>query len=84
MQFIMSVGKLMEVVWKVATESHLKGSKRSHSRIREYFRENGFKRMSQIKFDREVTELKKRLSKVIELLHEEAIGGRYYVWRLNA
>ena len=53
MQFIMSVGNLMEEVWKVATESHLKGSKGSHSRTREDgshsrtredARENGVKR----------------------------------------
>ena len=73
----------MEEVWKVATGSHLKGSKESHSRTRDDARASGVKRMSQRIFDREVTELKKRLSKVIELLHEEAIGGRYYVWRLK-
>ena len=44
LQFIMSVGKLIEEVWKVATESHLKGSKGSHSRTREDARENGVKR----------------------------------------
>ena len=54
----------MEVVWKVDTESHLKGSRGSHNRTREDARENGVKRMSQRKFDREVVELKERLSKV--------------------
>ena len=39
--------------------------------------------MSQSKFDREVVELEERLSKVTELLHKEAIGGQYYVWRLK-
>ena len=72
MQFIMSMGKLMEMVWKVATENHLKGSRGSHNRTREDARANGVKRMSQSKFDREVVELKERLSKVTELLHEEA------------
>ena len=79
----MSVEKLVEVVWKVATESHLKGSRGSHTRTREYSRENGVKRMSQRKFDREVADLKEILSKVTELLHEEATGGQYYVWRLK-
>ena len=73
----------MEVVWKVATKIHLKGSKGSHSRTKEDARANGVKRMSQSKFDKEVVELKERLSKVTELLHEEATGGQYYVWRLN-
>ena len=48
----MSMGKLMEVVWKVDTESHLKGSRGSHNRTREDARENGAKRMSQRKFDK--------------------------------
>ena len=65
----------MEVVGKVDTEIHLKGSRGSHNRTREYARENGVKRMSQRKFDREVAELKERLSKVIELLHEEDTRG---------
>ena len=39
--------------------------------------------MSQRIFDREVIDRKKMLSKVTELLHEEAIGGQYYVWRLK-
>ena len=56
-------------------DSHLKGSKGSHNRTREDARANGVKRMSQSKFDREVTELKKGLSKVAELLHEEATKG---------
>ena len=60
----MSVGKLIEEVWKVATEIHLKGSRGSHNRTREDVRSVGVRRMSQRKFDREVTELKKRLSKV--------------------
>ena len=51
----MSVGNLMEVVWKVSTESHLNGLRGSHNRIREDSRENGVKRMSQRKFDIEVT-----------------------------
>ena len=73
----------MEVVWKVATKIHLKGSKGSHGRTKKDARASGVKRISQSKFDREVTELKKRLSKVTELLHEEATGGQYYVWRLK-
>ena len=73
----------MEVVWKVATEIHRKGSRGSQNRTREYARSNGVKRMSQIKFDREVVELKERLSKVTELLHEEVIGVYYYIWRLK-
>ena len=72
MQFNMSVAKLGEEVWKVATESHLKSSKGGHNRIREDARTNGVKRMSQNKFDREVAKLKERLSKVTVLLHEEA------------
>ena len=73
----------MEEVWKVDTEIHLKVSKGSHSRTREDARTSGVKRMIQSSFHREITELKKRLSKVTELLHEEATGGQYYVWRLN-
>ena len=73
----------MEVVWKVATEIHLKGSRGSNNRTREDAKANGVKRMSQSEFDREVAKLKERLSKVTELLHEEATGGRYYVWRLK-
>ena len=73
----------MEVVWKVATKIHLKGSRGSQSRTNEYARASGVKRMSQSKFDIEVVELKERLSKVTELLHGEAIGGQYYVWRLK-
>ena len=57
----------MEVVWKVATESHLKGSRGSHNRTREDAIAMGVKRMSQSKFDREVVELRERLSKVTEL-----------------
>ena len=79
----MSVGKLMEEVWKVATESHLKGSKGSHCRTKEDTIASGVKRMSQSEFDREVTELKKELSKVAELLHEEATKGQYYEWKLK-
>ena len=79
LQFIMSVGKLIEEVWKVATEIHLKGSRGSHSRTRGYSRANGVKRISQRKFEREVVELKESLSKVTELLHEEYIGGQYYI-----
>ena len=79
----MSVGKLIEEVWKVTTESHLKGSKGNHSRTKEDARASGVKRMSQSEFDREVIELKKGLSKLTELLHEEAIGGQYYEWNLK-
>ena len=39
--------------------------------------------MSQSKFDREVTELKKGLSKVTELLHEETTGGQFYESKLK-
>ena len=73
----------MEVVRKVIVDNHLKGSRGSHNRTREDARANGVKRMSQSKFDREVVELKERLSKVTKLLHEEATGGQYYVWRLK-
>ena len=73
----------MEVVWRVAIENHLKGSIGSHNRTREDARENGVKRMSQSKFDREVVELEERLSKMTKLLHEEDTGGQYYVWRLK-
>ena len=73
----------MEEVWKVATEIHLKGSKGSHNSTRKDTKASGVKRMSQINFDREVTELKKRLSEVAELLHEEATKGQYYVWMLK-
>ena len=79
----MSVGKIIEELWKVATESRLKGSKGSHSRKREHARENGVKRMGQSIFDKEVIELKKRLSKVTELLHEEAAGGQCYESKLK-
>ena len=48
----MSMGKVMEVVWKVAIESHVKGSRGSHNRTSEYSIENGVKRMSQSKFVR--------------------------------
>ena len=54
----------MEEVWKVATKSHLKGSKGSHHRTKEDSRASGVKRMSQSEFDREVTEMKKGFSKV--------------------
>ena len=83
MQFTMSVSKLIKEDWKVATKSHLKGSRGSYNRPREDARANGVKRMNQRKFDREVAELKERLSKVTGLLHEEATGGQYYVWRLK-
>ena len=39
--------------------------------------------MSQSEFDREVTKLKKGLSKVAELLHEEDTKGQYYEWKLK-
>ena len=65
----------MEGVWKVAIKSHLKGSKGILNRTKEYSRASGVKRMSQIRFDREVIELKKGLSKVTELFHEEATKG---------
>lgn len=83
LKFIMSVGKIIEEAWKVSTEIHIKGSRGSHNRPREDARENGVKRMIQAKFDREVTELKKRLSEVTELLHEEATEGHYYGWKLK-
>ena len=83
LQFIMNVGNLIEEVWKVTTEIHLKGSKGSHSGTKEDSREIGVKRMSQREFDREVTELKKGLSKVVELLHEESIEGQFYEWKLK-
>ena len=79
----MSVSKLIEEVWKMATESHLKGSKGSHNRTKEDARASDVKRMSQSKFDREVTELKERLSKLAKLLHEEATEGQYYKWKLK-
>ena len=79
----MNVGNHIEEVWKVATEIHLKGSRGSHNRTREDAKASGVKRMSQNNFDREVTELKKGLSKVAELLHEEATEGQYYIWRLK-
>ena len=65
----------MEVVEKMIVDSHPKGSKGSHSRTKEDARANGVEKMSQSKFDREVAELKEKLSKVTELLHEEATGG---------
>ena len=52
MQFITSVGKLMEVVWKVATKGHIEGSRGIHNKTREDARANGVKRMSQRKFDK--------------------------------
>ena len=67
----------------MATESHLKGSRGSHNRTRKDARANGVKKMSQSKFDKEVTELKKRLSKVTKLLHEEATEGQCYEWKLK-
>ena len=71
MQFIMSMDKLMEVVKKVVVENHLNGSRGSRNRAKEYASVVGVKRMSQSKIDREITELKERLSIVTELLHEE-------------
>ena len=73
----------MEEVWKMATESHLKGSKGSHNRTREDPRASDVKMMSQSEFEREVTELKKGLSKVTELLHEETTGGQFYELKLK-
>ena len=66
----MSMGKLIEEVRKLNDDSHLKGSRGSHNRTREDARENGVKRTGKRKFDREVTKLKKRLSKVTKLLQE--------------
>jgi len=83
LQFIMSMDKLIEEVRKMTTDTHLKGSRGSHNWTREDARENDVKRMSQRRFDREVTELKERLSKVTELLHEEATGGQCYEWKLK-
>ena len=68
MQFIMSMDKLIEEVRKVIIDSHLKGSRGSHNRTREDANAIGVKRMSQSSLDREVTKLKKRLSKMGELL----------------
>ena len=48
----------------MTTDSYLKGLRGSHNRTTEYVSAIGVKRMSQSSFDREVTELKKRLSKV--------------------
>ena len=56
MQFIMSMDKLIEEVRKVIVDSHLKGSRGSHDRVKEDVNAVGFKRMSQSKFDREITE----------------------------
>ena len=69
MQFIMNMDKLIEEVRKVITESHLKGSRGSHNRVKEDVNAVDVKRMSQSKIDREITELKERLSIVTELLH---------------
>ena len=79
----MSMGKLIEEVRKVTTESHLKGSRGSHNRVMEDANAVGVKRMSQSKFDREITELKERLSVVTELLQERDTGGQHYGWKLK-
>ena len=73
----------MEEVWKMATEIHLKGSKGSHSRTKEDATTSTVKRMIQSSFDKEVTKLKKGLSKVAKLLHEEATEGQCYGWKLK-
>ena len=75
LQFTMSVGKIIEEVWNMNIEIYLNGSRGIHNRTREYSSAIGVKRMSQRIFDKEVNELKKRLSKVTELLHEEATEG---------
>ena len=58
----MSMDKLIEEVRKVIIDSHLKGSRGSHNRVKEDASAFGVKRMSQSNFDREITDMKQRLS----------------------
>ena len=66
----------------VANEIHLKGLKGSCNRTKKDASAIGVKRMIQRNFDKEVTKLKKRISKVTKLLREEATSGQYYEWKL--
>ena len=62
LQFIMSMDKLMEVVKKVIVDGHLKGSRGIHNRVKKDSSAVDIKRISQSKFDIEITELKERIS----------------------
>ena len=70
MQLIISMDKFIKEVRKEIVDSHLKGSRGSHNRVKEDSSAFGVKRMSQSKYEREVIELKKRRSKVTEMLQE--------------
>ena len=52
----------MEVVKKVIVDGHLKGSRGIHNRVKKDSSAVDIKRISQSKFDIEITELKERIS----------------------
>jgi len=55
---------------EMTTDSHGRGSKRCHKQRKEDSRAIGREHMSQEEFDREIVELKERLSIIMKLLHE--------------
>jgi len=55
----------------MTVNSHIKGSKGSHDRLKEDASTVGIKGVCQKEFDKEVIEIKERLSKMMKLLQEE-------------
>ena len=83
MQFIMSKDKLIEEVRNVIVDSHLKGSRGSHNRVKYDANAVGVRGVSQSKFDRELIELKERLSLVTELFQEGNAENQLCGWKLR-
>jgi len=58
-------------------DSHVKGSKRSHTKKKEIVKTIGREEMNQEEFDREFVESKKRLDTIMKLLQEGEEDQRY-------
>ena len=82
MQLIVSE-ELIEMDKKVTTDSHNRGSERSHNRRKKGAKENGKgKGMSQEVFDREIAELKASVDAIIVFL-EKSMKDQIYGWTMR-
>lgn len=69
MQLTMSMEKLREIEKKMTTDSHDRGSKRSHKREKEDAKANGiWKQMSDAEYNREKAKIIIHLDLLMELL----------------
>ena len=68
--FIKGLKKSHEEV-KMIVDSHRRGPRKSHSKLKEYAKDIGIKRkLSQEEFDKEIVQIKEKLSELINLLQE--------------